>query len=217
MAKSNSTANIIGAFVLIAAALLLYFLWKNGVLTKLMGGSGSSSASNTAGSSGYTGNPSQQKSVTATASPTTASTSASGKTYTVQSGNTLSGIAAQFGVSLSSLLSANPQISNPNLIYPNQVIHLPSGATQQSYGSSSNPGYHTSGYTTSSFSENPTQEIAYMRSHGGATPTTQYKVQSGQNLSTIAAAHNLSLAQIEALNPQISNPNLIYPNEEVNV
>lgn len=47
--------------------------------------------------------------------------------HTVQSGDTLSGIAAEHGVSLDSLLAANPQIDNPNLIYPGQQIHIPSG------------------------------------------------------------------------------------------
>src|SRR5581483_3287784 len=41
-----------------------------------------------------------------------------GKTYVVQKGDTLSGIAQKEGVSLQALIAANPQISNPNLIYP---------------------------------------------------------------------------------------------------
>lgn len=45
--------------------------------------------------------------------------------YTVQSGDTLSGIAASFGVSLADLEAANPQIADPNLIYPGQLIVIP--------------------------------------------------------------------------------------------
>ncbi|OBK40903.1 hypothetical protein A5658_19970 [Mycobacterium sp. 1245111.1] len=46
--------------------------------------------------------------------------------YTVQPGDTLSGIAGQFfGVTLSALEAANPQIANPNLIVPGQVIRIP--------------------------------------------------------------------------------------------
>jgi len=46
--------------------------------------------------------------------------------YTVQPGDTLSGIAGQFfGVTLSALEAANPQITNPNLIVPGQVIRIP--------------------------------------------------------------------------------------------
>src|SRR5690606_35344586 len=46
---------------------------------------------------------------------------------TVRSGDTLSGIAARNGVGLADLLAANPQIRNPNLIYPGQTVHLPGG------------------------------------------------------------------------------------------
>jgi spore coat assembly protein SafA len=47
--------------------------------------------------------------------------------YTVQRGDTLWDIAKRHGVSLQALIAANPQIQNPNLIYPNQVINLPGG------------------------------------------------------------------------------------------
>ncbi len=46
-------------------------------------------------------------------------------TYTVQPGDTLSGIAEKFGVSLQALEAANPQIQDPNRIFPGQVITIP--------------------------------------------------------------------------------------------
>jgi LysM repeat protein len=48
--------------------------------------------------------------------------------HLVKPGETLSGIAAERGVSLDALLRANPQIVNPNLIRPGQTIALPPGA-----------------------------------------------------------------------------------------
>lgn len=45
--------------------------------------------------------------------------------YTVRWGDTLGNIAKAYGISLSYLLSANPQIWNPNFIYPGQVINVP--------------------------------------------------------------------------------------------
>lgn len=45
--------------------------------------------------------------------------------YTVQPGDTLFLIAQRFGVSLDALLAANPQITNPNLIFPGQQICIP--------------------------------------------------------------------------------------------
>lgn len=44
---------------------------------------------------------------------------------TVQPGDTLSGIAASHGVSLSALETANPQITDPDLIFAGQTVNLP--------------------------------------------------------------------------------------------
>ena len=52
----------------------------------------------------------------------------SGSSYTVARGDTLSAIAREHGVPLSQLIAANPQIANPDLIFPDQRINLPSGA-----------------------------------------------------------------------------------------
>jgi len=46
-------------------------------------------------------------------------------TVTVKPGDTLSAIASKAGISLASLLKANPQITNPNLIKPGQKITIP--------------------------------------------------------------------------------------------
>ena len=46
-------------------------------------------------------------------------------TYGVKSGDTLSEIAQNFGVSLESLVASNPQIENPNLIFPDQQLSIP--------------------------------------------------------------------------------------------
>lgn len=48
-------------------------------------------------------------------------------TYTVISGDTLHSVARKFGVSLNDLITANPQIENPQLIYPGQVLSIPTG------------------------------------------------------------------------------------------
>lgn len=46
------------------------------------------------------------------------------KTYTVKSGDTLSGIASKFGTTYQKIAQLNG-ISNPNLIYPGQVLKIP--------------------------------------------------------------------------------------------
>lgn len=51
--------------------------------------------------------------------------SVSATTYTVVSGDSLWKIAQKFQVGLSEIIEANPQIKNPDLIYPNQIINIP--------------------------------------------------------------------------------------------
>ena len=46
-------------------------------------------------------------------------------TYVVRKGDTLWGIAGRYGVALTDLISANPQIKNPNLIYPGETVVIP--------------------------------------------------------------------------------------------
>lgn len=62
------------------------------------------------------------------------SASCSQGSYTVQWGDTMRKIAARYGVSLSALIAANPQIWNPNLIYRGQTICIPDGYSYYDYG-----------------------------------------------------------------------------------
>jgi tyrosinase len=94
--------------------------------------------------------------------------------YIVQQGDTLTAIATRFGVSLAALIAANPQITNPNLIFPGQIITIP--------GQSPAPG-------------------------------PAYVVQQGDTLTAIAKRFGVSLAALIAANPQITNPNLIFPGQ----
>ncbi|HZV02796.1 MAG TPA: GH25 family lysozyme [Planctomycetota bacterium] len=115
-------------------------------------------------------------------------------TYTVQRGDTLSGIAARFGVSLAALEAANPQITNPNLIYPGQVLNLPGGGKSATPPPSSPP-----------------------PSSPPPAANKTYTVQKGDTLSGIAARFGVSLNALEAANPQITNPNLIYPGQVITI
>ena len=44
-----------------------------------------------------------------------------------------------------------------------------------------------------------------------------YLVQAGDTLSGIAASHGVSLASVEAANPHISDPNLIYTGQTIEI
>ena len=45
--------------------------------------------------------------------------------YTVKSGDSLSGIAATYGVTVDDILAANPSITDPNKIAPGDKIVIP--------------------------------------------------------------------------------------------
>ena len=51
--------------------------------------------------------------------------SAASLTHTVVSGDTMWKLAVQYQVGTSEIIQANPQISNPDLIYPGQVLQIP--------------------------------------------------------------------------------------------
>ncbi len=53
--------------------------------------------------------------------------------YIVQYGDTFSGIASRFGVSVYALWAANPNIWDINLLYAGQVIYVPTSAGQANY------------------------------------------------------------------------------------
>lgn len=72
-------------------------------------------------------------------------------TYVVKHGDTLWDIARAHGVSLAELEAANPQIRNPDLIYPGQHVNLPAAGTTSTNG---NGGFQT-------------QTASY---HGGSPP-----------------------------------------------
>ena len=75
-------------------------------------------------------------STTAMASPSSSSSSTAPSTYTVKSGDSLSGIAAKVGVTLTELLSANG-FQKSSVILPGQVIKVPPKSTGSSPTASS--------------------------------------------------------------------------------
>jgi spore coat assembly protein SafA len=98
--------------------------------------------------------------------------------YVVQPGDTLSTIARRFRVSLPVLLAVNPEIADPDLIFPGQVVRIPLLP----------PGRPPVGRCL-------------------------YVVQPGDTLSEIARRFGVDLTTLINANPQIANPDLIFPGQ----
>lgn len=60
-----------------------------------------------------------------TGSLLTPAAQAAGLTHTVTQGDTMWKLAVKYQVGTSEIIHANPQISNPDLIYPGQVLNIP--------------------------------------------------------------------------------------------
>ena len=104
---------------------------------------------------------------------------------TIQKGDTLSALAKKYGTTVSALMAANPNIKDPNLIIAGASLNIPT-ASSSSVSQSTTP--------------TSTQSM----------PTSSYTIKSGDTLSQIAQAQGTTIEEIMKLNPQITNPNLIY-------
>lgn len=85
--------------------------------------------------------PNQSLKVSGTTSSNTASNTSSTSTYTVKSGDTLSGIAAKYGTSYEKIMSLNG-LSSYN-IYPGQKLKVSGSTSTSGSGTSSSSGYYT--------------------------------------------------------------------------
>lgn len=120
-------------------------------------------------------------------SSATTNTEASAASYTVKSGDTLSGIASLYNTTVNQIVSLN-QLSNPNLIYVGQVLKLKNSQTTNSSSSSST----------------------------ATTTADTYTVKAGDTLSAIASRYSTSSSTLASLN-SLSNPNLIYVGQVLKV
>lgn len=131
--------------------------------------------------------------------PTPPPTGSNPATYVVQAGDTLSRIAARFGVSLNALARANG-ITNPNYIYVGQVLTIPGGGSNPTPQPTQPPAPQP---TATQTAPQPTPT-----SPSTGNPTT-YVVQYGDTLASIARRFNVSLSELAQVNG-ITNPNYIY-------
>ena len=120
--------------------------------------------------------------------------------YTVQSGDTLSGIANQFNTSVDTLAHLN-SLSNPNLIYVGQRLLVRQATTNNSS--------HTT--TPATKPANTNQAVS-----NNGTAAVTYTVQAGDTLSGIADQYNTAVNTLASLN-HLANPNLIYVGQVLTV
>lgn len=111
-------------------------------------------------------NPASAATVTASAS---IPASISGTTHRVVAGDTLWGIANHYGVTIQAIAGAN-RISDPNLIYPGQVLFIPGGRT------------------------------AVSAPRAVTSPPTRYTVRAGDTLSAIASRFGTTVSALAAAN-----------------
>jgi LysM repeat protein len=140
--------------------------------------------------------------------------------YTVKSGDNLTKIAKEHGVSLRDLVAANPQIRNPNLIHPGQQVNIPRAAQAPA-----TPAATETSATRPNGNGRRADNPAF---HGGVDPRSlrapgdspvpsqggTYTVRSGDTLSGIAARHNTTWQELARTN-NIQNPNLIRPGQQL--
>lgn len=149
-----------------------------------------------------------------------------GSTYKVQSGDTLSGIAAQYGTTAAALASLNG-ISNPNVIYVGQTLKVAGNAvatntstyTVQSGDTLSAiaAAHYLNTATLAAYNGITNYNVIYvgqqLKFTGGAYTTSRtYTVRGGDTLSGIAYQLGTTTAALANLN-RITNVNVIYPGQ----
>ncbi|HHX27808.1 MAG TPA: SafA/ExsA family spore coat assembly protein [Firmicutes bacterium] len=105
--------------------------------------------------------------------------------YVVQPGDTMFLIAKRYGVSLDALIKANPQIRNPEMIFPGEVIHIPTGHRP-----------HMA----------PPQLTPVSPGTGGSGAARRYVVMEGETIEDVARKFGMNVGELTAFNPQLSPP-----------
>src|SRR5690625_2032482 len=115
-------------------------------------------------------------------------------TYTVKKGDTLSGIASKYKISLNDLMKWNNL--DTTLIFPGNVFVVSKSGSSGS-GSSSSGSSGSSGGNTNSGSSNSSGSNS---SNTGSSTSTVYTVKSGDTLSHIASRNGVTVANLKKWN-----------------
>lgn len=149
--------------------------------------------------------------------------------YTVQPGDTLESIAAQFGVDLDDLIAANFKDGAPDVLSAGQEINIPSDANA-TFTSYTAQGGDTKENIAAQFDVSLTDLV---RANPGLVNTVllpgllvkipqfankeqnklpdDYTMKLGDTLAEIAKKHGISTEKLQKANPQITDVNKGYP------
>lgn len=149
--------------------------------------------------------------------------------YTVQSGDTLSGIALRFGTTVSSLAKING-ISDPDVIYPGQVLRLSgspvsgqtiytvkTGDTLSKIAADFGTSYQTLAQLNGILNPDliyPGQKLSIPS--GSSTSISYYTIRPGDTLSGIALRFGTTVSRLQSLN-NISDPDKIYAGTKIRI
>jgi LysM repeat protein len=125
--------------------------------------------------------------------PNPSETGPSCRYYVVQGGDYMTYIAAGFGVSVDALLEANKDLGLSSTLAPGQRVKIP-------------PFPETCGRGTAA--RFPTEGVSLCR---------VYNILEGDSLASIAVKFGSTVADLVALNPEFTDPNLLQPGKQIKI
>jgi murein DD-endopeptidase MepM/ murein hydrolase activator NlpD len=135
-----------------------------------------------------------------------------GLSVEVQEGDTLRDIATQYGVSITTIINYEPNgITDPDLIYPGQILTIPGGMQRASESQESESDAEQSEepaeQTSAEFQEEAEPEVP---------EGIEVEVRSGDTLLKIAKRHGVDVSAIVDFGPNgITDPNSIFKGQKL--
>lgn len=134
-------------------------------------------------------------------------------------GETLKSIATRYGIPLSVLISNNPGVSNPDLIFSGQPIFIPIQYGAQPVPISGSPAPTavpgTAVPTSTPGGPAATSTPVPGTTVPGASNFIRVTVQSGESFVTYVTRYGVSGERLRAANLSLADPNLIFPGQVI--